>query len=256
MVWSPEAITQGLVARLPKTATRRQPVLLPQQDPENIAPDPEALRKGYFLARLGIVDQYAPQHGLGGPDYLDQAEEMIFKANQLNQQAAAARASRPVEFKGTPVGPDVSINIRQLDGKRGRGAPSVASPSATPKSNFGAFLNAIAGKESGGSYSAVNSDSGAMGKYQIMPANIAGPGGWDKEILGKDITTEQFMNNPQLQESIARGKLKQYYDRYGAKGAASAWYSGDPNKWRNTSSQGAYPSIYNYVMSILKAMGR
>jgi hypothetical protein len=255
MVWSPEALINGLVARLPDKSARHEPVLLPRQSTE-IAPDPEAVRKGYFLARMGLVDSYAPQNGLGGPDYLDQAEEMIFKANQLNKQAAVARATRPVQFKGTPAGPDVNINIKQLDGKRGRGAASVASPGATPKGNLGAFINAIAGKESGGSYSARNSDSGAMGKYQIMPANIAGPGGWDKEILGRNITPQQFMNNPQLQEQIARGKLTQYYNKYGAKGAASAWYSGDPNKWRNTGSQGAYPSIYNYVMSILKAMGR
>jgi hypothetical protein len=181
---------------------------------------------------------------------------MIFKANQLNQQAAVARASRPVEFKGSPKPLDVNIKIKQLAGKRGGGTPSVA-PSSTPaKGGLGAFINAIAGKESGGSYSARNPDSGAMGKYQIMPANIAGPGGWDKEILGKNVTPEQFMSNPKIQEAIARGKLAQYYNKYGAKGAASAWYSGDPNKWRNTSSQGAYPTIYNYVMSILKAMGR
>jgi hypothetical protein len=244
---------QELVARLPNTSARREPVLLSRQSPETSgAVDPEAMRKGYFLARMGIVDQYAPQNGLGGSDYLDQAEEMIFKANQLNQQAAVARATRPVNFQGTPAGPDVNINIKQLAGKRGRGAGAVASP----KGNFGQFVNAIAGKESGGSYSARNSSSGAMGKYQIMPGNIAGPGGWDKEILGRNVTPQQFMNNPQIQEAIARGKLRQYYDRYGVRGAASAWYSGDPNKWRNTSSQGAYPSIYNYVMSILKAMGR
>lgn len=259
MVWSPDALMQELVARLPKRTVRREPMLLPQQSPEGLgAPDPETQRKGYFLARLGMVDGYAPQNGLGGSDYLDQAEEMIFKANQLNQQAAIARAARPVNFKGTPPPLDVNrtLEVRRLDAKRGRGAASVASPSPSPKGNFQQFVNAIAGKESGGSYSARNPSSGAMGKYQIMPANIAGPGGWDKEILGKNITAEQFMNNPKLQDQIAIGKLKQYYNRYGVKGAASAWYSGDPNKWRNTSSQGAYPSIYEYVMAIVNAMGR
>ena len=33
------------------------------------------------------------------------------------------------------------------------------------------FMRALAGQESGGSYEAVNRDSGAYGKYQIMPAN-------------------------------------------------------------------------------------
>ncbi len=102
----------------------------------------------------------------------------------------------------------------------------------------------------------MNPDSGAMGKYQIMPANIAGPGGWDMEALGRNVTPQQFLSSPQLQEQIARFKLKQYYEKYGAAGAASAWYSGDPNKWKtSTVNQGGYPSIRAYVQSILKALG-
>lgn len=201
-------------------------------------------RKAFFMAKLGNIGGYSPGISMGDSDYLAKAEEMMFRANQLNQKAALVRASRPVEFTGRPA----DVNVGNLIGGGGKAAP-------VAKGNLGKFIQAIAGKESGGNYSAVNKDSGAMGKYQIMPANIAGPGGWDKEALGRDISPQEFLNNPQIQEKIAQHKLRQYYSKYGPKGAASAWYSGDPNKWKNTSPQGGYPSINAYVMSILKAMG-
>src|SRR6478609_9661826 len=43
-------------------------------------------------------------------------------------------------------------------------------------SGFESFKNSIGRKESSNNYSAVNSRSGAMGKYQIMPSNITGSG--------------------------------------------------------------------------------
>jgi len=120
------------------------------------------------------------------------------------------------------------------------------------------FLKAISGQESGGNYNARNKDSGAMGKYQIMPSNISGNRGWDYEALGRNISTSQFMGSPELQEQIAQYKLTQYYNKYGAAGAAVAWYAGpgavagylkNPSKYTNP--QGAYPSIANYVNSVL-----
>ena len=129
------------------------------------------------------------------------------------------------------------------------------------KGGFDAFLRAISSQESGNNYGARNKDSGAMGKYQIMPANIQGSGGWDKEALGYNISVQQFMQSPQLQEAIAKYKLKSYYDKYGAAGAAVAWYAGpgtakkyvnNPSGWNK--KQGNYPSIAAYVNSILAKM--
>lgn len=127
---------------------------------------------------------------------------------------------------------------------------------------FGAFLNAVAGQESGGNYGARNSSSGAMGKYQIMPANIQGAGrGWDYEALGRDVSVGQFLGSPKIQEAIAQYKLRSYYQKYGAAGAAVAWYAGpgavqgylrNPNRYTNP--QGAYPSIAAYVQQVLGRM--
>jgi hypothetical protein len=81
-----------------------------------------------------------------------------------------------------------------------------------------------------------------------MGANIAS---WTKAYLGYSMTPQQFLNSPSAQEKVAKGKLKSYYNKYGAKGAASAWYSGNPNLYNSTSSQPGGPSIKGYVDSVI-----
>lgn len=141
---------------------------------------------------------------------------------------------------------------------------NINSMSVGPASGpFDQFVNSIAKKESNNNYRAVNKTSGAMGKYQIMPSNIVGSKrGWDYEALGRDITTSQFMSSPQIQETIARYKLQQYYNKYGPTGASIAWYAGPSaaNYWQRTGRvsgvpQGAYPSIAAYATSIARSLG-
>lgn len=122
------------------------------------------------------------------------------------------------------------------------------------------FIRAIAGKESGGNYSARNRDSGALGKYQIMPGNIPS---WSRAALGRSISASQFLRSPALQEQIARHQLSSYYKRWGPEGAAVAWYAGPgtASKYMRQrgrgygAAQGKYPSISAYALSILKSMG-
>lgn len=131
-------------------------------------------------------------------------------------------------------------------------------PSVKGNSTFEKFVNAITGQESGGNYSAQNRSSGAMGRYQIMPGNLGGKkSGWDYEALGYDVSPQQFMNNPKIQDAIARYKLQQYFNKYGAWGAAVAWYAGPGavSRTNKDKSQGAYPTIRQYANSILKRMG-
>lgn len=244
-VFDPNAFMMDLLNRKQSpNPLRQQRQNLPNR--QDLEPnDRSNARVGNLSDKLGIISQYAPQ--LEPEDkYLNMAEDLMFRANQVAAKAAETRAFRPVNFSGGPPSPRVAV--QQVRSKK-----SAKQPVA--KNNFGAFVQAIAGKESGGSYSARNPHSGAMGKYQIMPSNIEGSGGWDMEILGRNITPQQFMSNPALQDKIALGKLRQYYNKYGPRGAASAWYSGDPNKWQNTSPQGGYPSIAAYVADIIRRMG-
>lgn len=118
-----------------------------------------------------------------------------------------------------------------------------------------AFINAIAGQESGGNYNAENGDTGAYGKYQIIPSNWPA---WAEEAgIGADAP-----RTPENQEIVARFKLGQYYDKYGARGAAIAWYGGegalnysDEALNRKQGDNGEYPSINEYADEVLGRMG-
>lgn len=141
------------------------------------------------------------------------------------------------------------------------GEPTTYALQGTAKGdNFNNFLRAIAKRESGGRYGVVNRDSGALGKYQIMPGNV---GPWSQAALGRRVSTSQFLKSPRLQEQIAQYQLRQYYNRYGAQGAAVAWYAGPgtAKKYLRAGGrgynqpQGKYSSISAYALGILRDMG-
>jgi len=118
----------------------------------------------------------------------------------------------------------------------------VADPS------FEAFFWAISTQESGGNYRAVGpSVQGghhAYGKYQIMDYNIPS---WTKKYYGKSLTPQQFLNNSAAQEATAKGMLKGYYNKYGARGAAAMWYSGQSNPNKTFGN----PPVNKYVSSVM-----
>ena len=90
---------------------------------------------------------------------------------------------------------------------------------------FSKLMASFGIQESGGDYNAKNGRTGASGKYQILPDNWPS---WSQEAglpAGSEMT-------PENQEKVARFKLRQYYDKYGAEGAAVAWYSGETNAQR------------------------
>jgi|GEM_PF-1474801 len=144
---------------------------------------------------------------------------------------------------------DVAEEIASEDGGTIEEAPEATV------SGREAFINAIAGQESGGNYNAENGDTGAYGKYQIMPSNWPE---WAEEAgIGADAP-----RTPENQEIVARFKLGQYYDKYGARGAAIAWYGGegalnysDEALNRKQGDNGEYPSINEYADEVLGRMG-
>lgn len=97
-------------------------------------------------------------------------------------------------------------------------------------------LDAIAAVESRGSgdYEAVGpvvkkgmyKGQRAYGRYQVMDGNI---GPWSEEALGKRITKEEFIANPEYQDAIAAHRLQLAKDQHGTwEDAASVWFSGQP----------------------------
>lgn len=118
-----------------------------------------------------------------------------------------------------------------------------------------AFINAIGGQESGGNYNAVNGRTGASGKYQIMPEN------WSAWAQEAGLSADAPMT-PENQEIVARHKLGEYYDKYGARGAAMAWYAGEGSlnyseeALNRKQGKGDEPFINEYADQVLSRMGK
>lgn len=153
-----------------------------------------------------------------------------------------------------------------------------------PNANFtriDMLRNAIIGQESAGDAAIVNKDSGALGLGQVMPNNLAPKdadgneiknSGWDFETLGRDLTPEQFLADPDAQTQIINHQLAKIFDAQIAAGkseddairrTAATWYSGQADKADDTTPQHwegdpskAYPSIKDYSDDVLARMAR
>jgi len=62
------------------------------------------------------------------------------------------------------------------------------------------------------------------GKYQVMGENVPK---WTKGYLGRELTPQQFLDDPEAQEQVARAKAGEYLAKYGPTGAAAAWFAGE-----------------------------
>lgn len=115
--------------------------------------------------------------------------------------------------------------------------------------------NAIASVESKGSgdYSAVgpqtHTGDRAYGKYQVMGANVPK---WTQEVLGKPMSPEEFLKNPQAQDTVFRTKFAQGGDNDTDR--ASVWFTGKPYAQGASRSDG-YINGAQYVDRFNKAMG-
>ncbi len=128
------------------------------------------------------------------------------------------------------------------------------------------FRAAIIGKESGGSYSAVNPHSGALGIGQVMPDNVPS---WSAKYYGRSVTPEEFLKNRGVQDAVINGKFNEileqqlsagYSEEEAVRRAASIWYSGDANLWNSTKPEyyegHRYPSIAEYTRDIWERYNR
>lgn len=123
-------------------------------------------------------------------------------------------------------------------------------------SGIDTFMRAISGQESGseeGDYNLINYDSGATGRFQIMPDN------WAQWAQDAGLPANAPMT-PENQERVARNKMLEYYKEYGNwRDVASKWYSGravselsdEDYHAPNYSNGNKYPSISEYVESVM-----
>lgn len=214
---------------------------MPQLTAEGTTQTPSYDFQSAIAARMPLIENL----GASQDNYIQQAAQRRMAMQQAQSQSDWANMQ--AQSAATGQANNAAIN----------------SGGGGPAGSFQRLVQGIKSQESGGNYQAQNKDSGAAGAYQIMPGNIMGMNsGWDKEALGRDINLGEFYASPQIQDQIASYKLKQYYDAYGAAGAAIAWYAGPRAAQQyvnsgqvSTSSQGAYPTVSGYMRQILQRMG-
>lgn len=119
------------------------------------------------------------------------------------------------------------------------------------------YGRAISGIESGGNYRAVGpatkTGDRALGKYQVMGANI---GPWSREILGREVTPQEFIANNEIQDAIFKGKFGQYAEKYGPEGAAKAWFAGEKGMNNPDARDVLGTTVAGYGAKFSKAMGK
>ena len=111
--------------------------------------------------------------------------------------------------------------------------------SGSPSGNYGAIGKPVKLADGSTDY--------AYGAYGVMGSNIPE---WTKKILGKPMTPQEFLRDPQAQEDVAKAKLDEYYAKYGnLEDVASAWFSGKPmNDSVDPTSGKSVPSYVSDVM--------
>jgi hypothetical protein len=92
-----------------------------------------------------------------------------------------------------------------------------------------AYGSAISRIESGGKYDILGpvipkSGDRAYGKYQVMGANVPQ---WTEQYLGRRMTPQEFLADPQAQDAVFKGRFGEYVQKYGPEGAAKAWFAGE-----------------------------
>jgi hypothetical protein len=111
-------------------------------------------------------------------------------------------------------------------GKVGRSLPVFA----TDLGEMAPYAQSISKVESGGRYDALGpktkTGDRAYGRYQVMGANIPK---WTQKYLGRSMTPDEFLKDPEAQDKVFAGEFGSYIKKYGNPAdAASVWHSGRP----------------------------
>jgi hypothetical protein len=143
-------------------------------------------------------------------------------SNWLTGKSGGASAS---------AAPGVVSNLLGTAANDNKGfAAPVGAVARAPLGDIASYAASIRKIESGsleGNYGALgpvtrNGDR-AYGAYQVMGNNI---GPWSKEALGKSMTASEFLTDKGAQDAIFNHKFGGYAEKYGAGGAAQAWFGG------------------------------
>lgn len=95
--------------------------------------------------------------------------------------------------------------------------------------------------------------SRAQGRYQIMDYNV---GPWTQEVLGKAMSPQEFLANPQAQDAVFNAKFNQYVQQFGSpEAAARAWFAGPGGMNNPGASDVNGMTVANYGNKFAQAYG-
>lgn len=120
------------------------------------------------------------------------------------------------------------------------------------------YRNAIASIESAGSgdYQAIGPTheklGRALGRYQIMEANIAP---WSREALGREVSADEFLASPEIQDAIFDHKFGGYVNEFGPEGAAQAWFAGPGGVGKMSRQDVLGTTVRDYTKKFANALG-
>jgi len=173
--------------------------------------------------------------------------------NALTGTSPAAAATMPESFRRLPTAARIETPVVSL-------APNQIALAGSL--DVDKLRRAIVGKESGGSFTVVNPDSGALGYGQVMPANVPS---WTKKHFGKSLTPQQYLASRPAQLAVVNGQIAENYQQQIAAGyrgdiairrAAAIWYSGKADRYNDNRKQFTngreYPSVREYTLDILR----
>jgi len=175
-----------------------------------------------------------------------------YQAGQAEKQDASNRTSANKALIDAVYGGSPSASAPSFASQAADTAPS-ASSGGNPS-----YRDAIASIESKGSgdYNAVgptNAKMGrALGRYQIMEANI---GPWSREALGREVSADEFMSNPQIQDAIFDHKFGSYVNKFGPEGAAQAWFAGPGGVGKTDRKDVLGTDVGTYGQKFMTALG-
>lgn len=197
-------------------------------------PRPRPVEGGVAAGAPGVEDESARFYRMAA-------------ANRFNAENAAPTGVAPVEGQMRPrprpegLGAAAAPVVAGDLGAAKPAAPVIVGTTMTPAEKGSPFdLDRLAAatrlQESGspsGNYGAIGKPvkrgdgfDYAYGAYGIMGANIPS---WTKEVLGKSMTPDEFLRDPQAQDTVAKAKLAEYHAKYGnIEDVASMWFSGKP----------------------------
>lgn len=174
--------------------------------------------------------------------------------------AAASQSPflKAISAMGSGAGPTGAAGVPAM-------APTFQAPTAQPVTPINANpaklarRNAIASIESAGSgdYSAIGTRNAKLGRplgrYQVMEGNLPA---WSKEVLGRNVSAQEFLNNPALQDQIFDAKMDQYEQRFGQEGAAQAWFGGEGSVGKAGRSDVHGTTVGGYGKRYMAALGQ